>query len=168
MAQEGSVMDSKPGYPLSARTPDNVERVRDAMLQSQFGSKLSLFTQTNAEFAEFSTRICIAIRMKSKSLKNLVNVTRWANYSFAIFLDLVQNNSDIANALLMSDEAHFHVSGYVNKQNCYYWAPNNPHGLHQCPLHSAKVIVWCAVSTHGIILWERRGTYRNCECRPVQ
>lgn len=33
--QVGSVKESKPiGRPLSARTPDNVERVRDAMLQS--------------------------------------------------------------------------------------------------------------------------------------
>jgi len=51
----------------------------------------------------------------------------------------------------MSDEAHFHVSGYVNKQKCRYWAPNNPHELQQHPLHSAKVTVWCAVSSYGII-----------------
>jgi len=65
------------------------------------------------------------------------------------FLDLVKNNSVIVNTLLMSDEAHFHVSGYVNKQKCYYWAPNNPHELHQHPLHSTKMTVWCAVSSHG-------------------
>jgi hypothetical protein len=53
------------------------------------------------------------------------------------FLDLVKNNSNILNTLL-SDEAHFQVSGYVNKQNCCYWALNNPHELYQCPLHSAK------------------------------
>jgi len=58
------------------------------------------------------------------------------------FLDLVKNNSDIVNTLLMSDGSHFHVSGYVNKQNCRYWAS---------PLHSAQVMVWCAVYSHGII-----------------
>jgi hypothetical protein len=37
--QEGSVKDSKPrGRPLSARTPDNVESVRVAMLRIQRGS----------------------------------------------------------------------------------------------------------------------------------
>jgi hypothetical protein len=40
------------------------------------------------------------------------------------------------------------VSGYVNKQNCHYWAPNNPHELHQCPLHCEKVTVWCSVYSH--------------------
>jgi len=66
------------------------------------------------------------------------------------FLDLVKNNSNIVDTLLMSDEAHFYVSGYVNRQNCCYWAPNNPHELHQCPLHCERVTVWCAVYSHGI------------------
>jgi hypothetical protein len=35
-------------------------------------------------------------------------------------LDLVKNNSDVVNTLLISDEAHFHRSGYVNKHNCPY------------------------------------------------
>jgi hypothetical protein len=29
----------------------------------------------------------------------------------------------------------------VNKQNGWFWAANNPHGLHQRPLHSVKVTV---------------------------
>jgi len=40
----------------------------------------------------------------------------------------------------MSDEVRFHMSGYVNKQKCRYWAPNKPHELHQHILLSAKVI----------------------------
>jgi hypothetical protein len=47
----------------------------------------------------------------------------------------------MVNTLLMSDEAHFHVSGYVNKQNCRYWAPTNPHELYHCLLRRAKVSV---------------------------
>ena len=43
------------------------------------------------------------------------------------------------------------MSGYGNKQNCCFWAPNNSHELLQGPLHNAKVIVWCAISSHGII-----------------
>jgi hypothetical protein len=66
------------------------------------------------------------------------------------FLGLVKNNSDVVNTVLMSDEAHFHMSGYVKKQKCRYWTPNNRHELHQRPLHSAKVTVWCAVFCYGI------------------
>jgi hypothetical protein len=42
----------------------------------------------------------------------------------------------------MSDEAHFHLSGYINKQNFRYWSDNNPMQLHEKPFHSEKVTVW--------------------------
>lgn len=50
-----------------------------------------------------------------------------------------------------SDEAHFHLGGYVNKQNFRYWSPNNPMEMHEVPLHSEKVTVWCAMSGREII-----------------
>jgi hypothetical protein len=52
--------------------------------------------------------------------------------------------------LFMSDEAHFHLSGFVNKQNFRYWAKNS-YQLRQKPLHSAKFRVWRAISSFGII-----------------
>jgi hypothetical protein len=51
----------------------------------------------------------------------------------------------------MSDEAYFHLSGFVNKQNFCYWSATNPIELHERPLHISKVTVWCAVSSFGII-----------------
>jgi len=63
----------------------------------------------------------------------------------------MKNNSDRVNTLLMHVKVHFLASGYVNKQNCRYWAPKNPHELHQRPLHSAKMTLWCAVSCYGIV-----------------
>ena len=38
--------------------------------------------------------------------------------------------------LLCSDEAHFHLSGFVNKLNFQYWAEANPRQHHERPLHS--------------------------------
>lgn len=43
------------------------------------------------------------------------------------------------------------MSGYVNKQNCWFWASDNLHELHQRPLHNAKVTVYCTVSSCGVI-----------------
>jgi hypothetical protein len=37
-------------------------------------------------------------------------------------LDLVWDNPDVVNAQLTSDEAYFHLSNYVNRQNFWYWA----------------------------------------------
>jgi hypothetical protein len=51
----------------------------------------------------------------------------------------------------MSDEAHFYLSGFVNRQHFRYWSTTNPTKLHERPLHSSKVTVWCAISLFGII-----------------
>jgi hypothetical protein len=45
----------------------------------------------------------------------------------------------------MSSEAWFH------SQNTRYWSAENPHNLHQVPLHDQKIGVWCAVSASRII-----------------
>jgi len=58
---------------------------------------------------------------------------------------LLWENPDILNNLLMTDEAHFHLSGFVNKQNMRYWSPVNPNELQEMPLHSPKLTIWCGV-----------------------
>jgi hypothetical protein len=56
-----------------------------------------------------------------------------------------------AAVLLSSDEAHFHISGAVNKQNFHYWAERNPRELQERPLNSPRVTIWCAVADFGVI-----------------
>jgi hypothetical protein len=56
-----------------------------------------------------------------------------------------------AAVLLSSDEAHFHISGAVNKQNFCYWAERNRRELQERPLHSPLITVWCAVADFGVI-----------------
>jgi len=66
-------------------------------------------------------------------------------------LDLIGEEEDLVNDICVSDEAHFHVSGFVNKQHFRYWSQASPQALHEKPLHSPKVTVWCAMSASGII-----------------
>ena len=61
------------------------------------------------------------------------------------------NDDGVINTLLMTVEAHFHLSGYVNKQNYRYWAPENPHELHQHNLHSERLTVWCGIASFGVL-----------------
>ena len=43
----------------------------------------------------------------------------------------------------MSDEAHFHFEGYVNKQNCRIWGSETPKMMIEKPLYPQRVTVWC-------------------------
>ncbi|GFU30153.1 uncharacterized protein TNCV_1649251 [Trichonephila clavipes] len=50
-----------------------------------------------------------------------------------------------------SDEAHFWLNGYINKQNCRIWSEANPQVYVETPLHPEKLTVWCALWAGGII-----------------
>jgi hypothetical protein len=39
----------------------------------------------------------------------------------------------------ISDEAWFHLQGYLNTQNKQYWSSQNPHLTHEVPLHPVTV-----------------------------
>jgi hypothetical protein len=39
----------------------------------------------------------------------------------------------------MTDEAHFHLSGFTNEKNVFYLAEENRHLLHQRPFHNTRV-----------------------------
>ncbi|GFT86848.1 putative transposable element [Trichonephila clavipes] len=58
---------------------------------------------------------------------------------------------DFHKRILFSDEAHFWLNGYVNKQNCRIWSETNPQVYVETPLHPEKLTVWCALWAGGII-----------------
>ncbi|GFV89929.1 DUF4817 domain-containing protein [Trichonephila clavipes] len=71
------------------------------------------------------------------------------------FVELAQNEiavvPDFHKRILFSDEAHFWLNGYVNKQNCRIWSEANPLVYVETPLHPEKLTVWCALWAGGII-----------------
>jgi len=61
------------------------------------------------------------------------------------------NDDGVINSVQMTNEAHFHLSGYVNKQNYRYWAPKNAREIHQLPLHSERLTVWFGIASFGVL-----------------
>ena len=45
--------------------------------------------------------------------------------------------------IIFSDEAHFDLGGYVNKQNCSISGTENPHAYIEKPMHPKRVTVCC-------------------------
>ena len=58
-----------------------------------------------------------------------------------------ENEPEFHLKIIMSDEAHFHLGRYVNKQNCRIWGSENP----KKPLYLQRVTVWCSFWAGGII-----------------
>ena len=52
---------------------------------------------------------------------------------------------------MFSDEAHFWLNGYVNKQNCRFWSEAEPEEFQKLPLHPEKVTVWWGLWAGGMI-----------------
>ena len=53
--------------------------------------------------------------------------------------------------IIFSNEAHFDLGGYVNKQNCCIWCTENPHAYIEKPMHSKRITVWCGFWSRDII-----------------
>ena len=64
---------------------------------------------------------------------------------------LLDDDFSLLDSLLFSDEAHFHLSGEVNRHNIRYWASENPNEVLTAPLHSPRTTVWAAVWAGGVI-----------------
>lgn len=66
-------------------------------------------------------------------------------------IDQLNNDIDFCRKIIFSDEAHFHLGGYVNKQNCRIWGSEQPHVIVERPMHPPRVTVRCGFWSGGII-----------------
>ncbi|GFV38089.1 transposable element Tc3 transposase [Trichonephila clavipes] len=83
----------------------------------------------------------LAIHQNDQARRRFVE---WAQHEIAVV-------PDFHKRILFSDEAHFWLNGYVNKQNCRIWSEANPQVYVETPLHPEKLTVWCALWAGGII-----------------
>ncbi|GFV61045.1 hypothetical protein TNCV_485671 [Trichonephila clavipes] len=88
----------------------------------------------------------VALHLKYDQAKR--RFVEWAQNEIAVA-------SDFHKRILFSDEAHFWLNGYVNKQNCRIWSEANPQVYVETPLHPEKLTVWCALWAGGILLQKR-------------
>jgi len=151
----GSTPKKRGGSQKTVRTPENIESVRESFERSPHRSAV-----------RHATTLGITPRSVQRILHNdlhyhpykiqIVQALNTRDYGTRVrfcqeTLDLIGEYEDLVNNIWMSNEAHFHLSGFVNKQNFRYWSHANPRTLHEKPLHSQKVTVWCAMLASGII-----------------
>jgi hypothetical protein len=72
----------------------------------------------------------------------------YCKWFFLDFLD--RQREDILDVTFFTDEAYFHLWGYINSQNSRVWCAQNPHAFHESPLHDEKFGVWVGMSRRSI------------------
>ncbi|GFW20641.1 uncharacterized protein TNCV_1048641 [Trichonephila clavipes] len=102
--------------------------------------------------------LCVPVLMSLSPIEELMHVKSveaqyfHAEWKIGVEIAVVP---DFHKRILCSDEAHFWLNGYVNKQNCRIWSEANPQVYVETPLHPEKLTVWCALWAGGILLQKR-------------
>ncbi|GFY06057.1 uncharacterized protein TNCV_3863611 [Trichonephila clavipes] len=113
-----------------------------AELESSAKRFLSEFLSCQVIYSQFG----LAIHQNDHQARR--RFVKWAQNEIAVV-------PDFHKRILFSDEAHFWLNGYVNKQNCRIWSEANPQVYVGTPLHPERLTVWCALWAGGILLQKR-------------
>lgn len=139
------------GRPRTSRNEENVERVKHSVRKHPQMSTRK--RSSTLDVSRRSLQRILNLDLKLHPFKIQV-IQKLKEQDFAARLAFAQEMLDRFtnfDNILFSDEAHFHLNGFVNRQNCRYWSKENPKLKHQKPLHSPKVTVWAAISSKGVI-----------------
>src|ERR1700712_2636076 len=66
-------------------------------------------------------------------------------------VEMHENDLEFHRKIFFSDEAYFHLGGFVNKQNFRIWGSENPRVIVEKPLYPQRVTVWCGLWSSGVI-----------------
>ena len=138
------------GRPKTRTAQENVTAVADSIEQSTrrsirkhafalHMSATSVYRILHRSLHMHPYKIMVVQELSERDYETRINLSR----------DILQSIPP-TSVTICSDEAHFHLLGMVNKQNFRYWSQNNHRELHQRPLHSPKVTVWCAMGSFGV------------------
>jgi hypothetical protein len=98
------------------------------------------------ELQLFPYKVRAAQEMKPADHEKRIRYCEW-------FTNFIQMKTvDILDVTFFTDEAWFHLSGYINTQNTRLCSSENPHAVHEKPLHDQKLLVWVAVSRWCIVV----------------
>ena len=152
--ETGSVENVKKQRPKLVRTPEVVNDIQQRIsispqkstrrLSQQVGLSRTACQRVLKSLIMRAYRITCVQELKLPDKDKRLQYCRW-------LLSMVEEGHLDPLLYLISDEAWFRLSGYVNSQNTRYWSSENPHVIHETPLQDLKIGVWCAVLGSKIV-----------------
>ncbi|XP_020297470.1 uncharacterized protein LOC109862000 [Pseudomyrmex gracilis] len=143
--QTGSVLDDrvgKCGAKRTARTPQNIEQLQERVRANPRTSLTRLAQEIGVSSSTTYRMMTEDIDMfpyKIQMLQTLSPLNEEKRLAFATTFGayLSQKRGNLPY-IWFSDEAHFWLNGYVNKQNCRIWSTENPHEYETTTLHPQR------------------------------
>ena len=153
---EGSLKDiPKPSRPKRARNEENIEQVKAVIEESPTKSirKVSSELQLSRSVVQRILKLDLKMHpykatlvhgLHENDLPKRVEFCQW-------FLEKCKQHPQFLHSVFFTDEASFHLTGSVNRQNKRFWGTKNPNALVETKSFTPKVNVWVAMSSRHII-----------------
>jgi len=152
----GSVTDARrSGRPSTSRSEENVALVRGmstrsprkSTRQAASESGLSRHTVRTVLKKDFNFRL-----RKPHSVQELTPEVcdRRMEYE-ELMLGWHDDWPELFENILWSNEAVFHIGGFVNRHNFHYWAAHDPEVTEEKLQNCPKVRVWCGMTASRVI-----------------
>ena len=155
--ETGSVMDNLKGHSgrtKTVRLQQTIDQVKNEIKIQPSNSVRKLAFQNNLSRSTVHRILRKDLKLssfKSKVSQELLENDRERRFVFCErFKQMSENGQLDVNNIIFSDECHIYLHGMVNKQNNRQWSLSNPCHTFEKPLHSAKVTIWCGLSSHKI------------------
>ncbi|KAK3868152.1 hypothetical protein Pcinc_026438 [Petrolisthes cinctipes] len=152
--EQGAVSDRpRSGRTRTARTDETREQVRKSIEENpgtstrrqsrQLGISRTSLLRVLRSLNLFPYKVQLVQQLKPKDYQQ--------RHQYAVRIqELARNDRNFTQNLMMTDEAHFHLNGFINKQNCRFGGSENPRSVHQRELHPVKCTVWCGLTARTI------------------
>jgi transposase len=133
---------------------EDVRRVQQSFVNDPKKSTRSAARELNIKHSTVH-KILKSLKFRSYKLQILQKITPndWIlRKEFAVtVLDRLAEDENYLRRIFFSDEATFHLSGKVNKQNVRIWGTENPHCYQEHTRDSEKINVWCGLFHDRVI-----------------
>ena len=143
----GNFNKNKPTWrPVTVTTQTNIDKATQIIRDNNSVSLKHLFQQMGFSY----TQLVVKQKLKFRPYKfQVCQQLQHANFArntqfYEWFLQKLEDqhligglifDQHLIGGLIFSDEAHFSLSGYVNRQNLRFWAGNNTMEIMKVPLH---------------------------------
>ena len=131
-------MQQNVAMPVRQRSARSVENIAAAEASVEESPHVSLASRSQA--------LRISVKTLCRIFRNDLDL-----HTYKIKLIQELKPLDHHRKIIFSDEAHFWLNDFVNKQNMLYWSDSNSHVLHESTLHPEKITAWCGLWTGGVI-----------------